>query len=511
MTCCVPWPGTQDVDYVDRTPITSRGSAGALSRRPPVARAADSHTVSDVGGFHAALASPRQGHGGPARTPLTTSEVLGLQRLAGNRATAKLVGHALLQREKREMICVPGSPADSPQCLDARRQEAEVDAARKRKSRSDLTPAADAFHGVAPYYMVRDQLPRNITIDSDYSFKFSDWLIIPHFHIDKERTRQDQPLGPVVYWIAWNPEDKRAELVIGPDTLGSFLSHEHEAKELRNLSYFAVPGADEWGDGQPSADEVYIAKAFFALGQEHDVAKALKLWGKAWLVQAENPMTWMNVIIAYAGTAGKPGPSAGAQAPEPRAPTTTPHPQVEAVEHSTAPSATERPAVTGPAVPKPSLPAAEPRVLLPNGKSIPPDSYSGGYYGTATERPQVVKKEGFRQRGSDWRLREHSEGNPNSALRGTTNLVSDGAGNGAAYWAGEGGYVYEIRRVATWDVNKNLQGQVPSGGGFRGNLMHGEAEYAIPGEVPPNKVVRWGIVKDKGGDRLYVEWHEWHE
>ena len=33
--------------------------------------------------------------------------------------------------------------------------------------------------------------------------------------------------------------------------------------------------------------------------------------------------------------------------------------------------------------------------------------------------------------------------------------------SGAVLWAGEGGWVFEIRGVPTWDVNKHLEGRVP--------------------------------------------------
>jgi hypothetical protein len=96
-----------------------------------------------------------------------------------------------------------------------------------------------------------------------------------------------------------------------------------------------------------------------------------------------------------------------------------------------------------------------------------------------------------------------------SAFRGTSSVPSDPANeSGAAYFAGEGGYVYEIRRVPTWDVNKALQGRVGQTGSIRGNLMHGEGEYAIPARVTPDKIKRWGVVKSNSRGQLYVEWHE---
>jgi hypothetical protein len=152
-------------------------------------------------------------------------------------------------------------------------------------------------------------------------------------------------------------------------------------------------------------------------------------------------------------------------------------------------------------------PSSEPRAILPNGRALPPHSMSGGFHGTNIP-PEVATKEGLPARGNDWRLLEHTQENPDSAFRGTTAIVSDPVNEGgAAYWAGEGGYVYEIRGVPTWDVNQALEGQVPTPGGYRGNIMYGENELAIPARVPAEKIVRWGVVKSAAGGRLRVEWH----
>jgi hypothetical protein len=150
----------------------------------------------------------------------------------------------------------------------------------------------------------------------------------------------------------------------------------------------------------------------------------------------------------------------------------------------------------------PVVESTAPTAILPDGRAIPPDTYGGGYYGT--DIPMDLST-GFPARGNDWRLAEHAMQTGNSAFRGTTNVVSDPVRQqGAAYWAGEGGYVYEIRGVPTWDLNKNLQGRVKTPEGFGGNIMHGEGEYVIPGEVSPNKVVRYGRVEADKQGRLYV-------
>lgn len=158
--------------------------------------------------------------------------------------------------------------------------------------------------------------------------------------------------------------------------------------------------------------------------------------------------------------------------------------------------------------------APEPVAFLPGGKQVPPDSYSGGYHGTDIP-PSVAMKSGLPGRGNNWDLQNHAEETwhyapagqqkNDSAFRGTTAVPSDPVNEGgAAYFVG--GWVYEIRGVPTWNVNKALEGRVGSTGNFRGNLMHAEGEYAIPAHVPPEKIVRWGVVKADRAGRLYVDW-----
>jgi hypothetical protein len=150
-----------------------------------------------------------------------------------------------------------------------------------------------------------------------------------------------------------------------------------------------------------------------------------------------------------------------------------------------------------------------PRAILPNGRFIPPDTYTGGYYGTSKTSPTDAFREGFPARGDDMRLREHTEDRGNSAFRGTTPFPIDQSGEyGAACWAGEGGWVYEIRHVPTWDLDRDLQGQVPLElqMGFRGNLMRAEQEGAILACVPPDHIKRAGQVEDRHGHLCVTHW-----
>lgn len=158
--------------------------------------------------------------------------------------------------------------------------------------------------------------------------------------------------------------------------------------------------------------------------------------------------------------------------------------------------------------------AQEPKALLPDGTAIPPDSYLGGFHGAAISPDEVVRSGGFTARGpqEDWRLKEHSEGHsqPQSAFRGTTPFVTapDGQG-GAAAWADEGGWVYELHGVPTWDVNGDLEGRVETAGGWRGNLMHGEHEQAVPAKIPIECIVRWGQVSSSANGTPYVRSSSW--
>ncbi len=149
--------------------------------------------------------------------------------------------------------------------------------------------------------------------------------------------------------------------------------------------------------------------------------------------------------------------------------------------------------------------------IRPDGTPVAPDDFLGGYHGTTEVPPEIALARGLPERGTDLRLKEHSEGERGSAFRGTTSVVSDPVNeNGAAWWAGSGGWVYEIRGVPSWDVNLQLGGRVQlADGTFRGNLMSGENERAIPARVPPEHIRRWGVVEEtRTGKMIVREWHD---
>jgi hypothetical protein len=150
-----------------------------------------------------------------------------------------------------------------------------------------------------------------------------------------------------------------------------------------------------------------------------------------------------------------------------------------------------------------------PQAVLPGGRSIPPDSFAGGYHGTDIPPEAVQENGGFPARGpvEDWRLREHAEeaSKPVSAFRGSTPYPTSPDGEtGASYWADKGNWVYQVSGVPTWGVNSDLEGRVKQGDGlYRGSLMS-EAEGAFPAQTPLECIERWGRVSESSSGKLYV-------
>lgn len=74
---------------------------------------------------------------------------------------------------------------------------------------------------------------------------------------------------------------------------------------------------------------------------------------------------------------------------------------------------------------------------------------------------------------------------------------------GAALW---GRYIYEICEYPGYDLVTLFEGKIPCPTGFRGLLMHGEQEIAIPAEVPMRQITRAGTVKTNTRGLPVIEW-----
>ena len=133
--------------------------------------------------------------------------------------------------------------------------------------------------------------------------------------------------------------------------------------------------------------------------------------------------------------------------------------------------------------------------ILPDGTEIEPTCVQGVFHGTSLFPPTVAFNTGIPQKGDDRRLLEHANGNDRSAFRGSTTHPALAPGLGAAYWADVGGWVYQVSPIATWHLERELEGRVPVPGGFSGAPHIGESEHAVPSQLTPECLTRVGQVE----------------
>ena len=143
---------------------------------------------------------------------------------------------------------------------------------------------------------------------------------------------------------------------------------------------------------------------------------------------------------------------------------------------------------------------------------VTPELQFNVYHGTSLVTADICEKmNGLPARGKDIELTRHVEPTSGreqeSAFVGTVRFpVAPGYDAGAAFWAGAGGWVYHINEWPGYDINMVLEGRIPDGkGGFRGPLLTGEQEIAIPARVPRSNIVKIGVVQSRRGG-LVVCW-----
>lgn len=136
------------------------------------------------------------------------------------------------------------------------------------------------------------------------------------------------------------------------------------------------------------------------------------------------------------------------------------------------------------------------KAILPNEDEVSAQGFGFRYYGTDRIDPERAFELGIPVKGPDRRLKQHLDGNNSSAFRGTTEspIINMAMGQGAAAWAGEGGWVYYIGRVLGWDPSQLLEGRVANIGGYLDSPTMSELEISIPSLIPPAQIVKAGIV-----------------
>ena len=147
------------------------------------------------------------------------------------------------------------------------------------------------------------------------------------------------------------------------------------------------------------------------------------------------------------------------------------------------------------AVARAKRPHPPPFVIGPDGGQIPPDDYDTVFHGTNQISPQKALDEGgLPPRGDNRNLLDHKNEKGDTALRGATRHIVEGAPElekGAAFWAADKtgiGWVYEIEGRPVYDLETHLYGRVRDRVDpmrpFKSEPHRGELELVIDAEVP---------------------------
>ena len=156
-----------------------------------------------------------------------------------------------------------------------------------------------------------------------------------------------------------------------------------------------------------------------------------------------------------------------------------------------------------------SLPMMALKARLPNGEFVDPAMLgTHQYYGTSDLTPDVVFTEGVPLKGVCVDLLRHAGKGSGSRFRGTTPIlvVNEALGQGAMCWADVGGWVYELDNIPGWDVERLLDGKVPTASGFGGAPYPGEMEGAIDSRIPGSMIRRGGQVMRLRRFLVVKEW-----
>jgi hypothetical protein len=179
-------------------------------------------------------------------------------------------------------------------------------------------PAPNAFRGTELYYIVGDKYFRGTSTPLKV-YKSSHYWVVPQVQKDS---------GEVVAYVAYNPELRRNEFVVGPEDLVFFLEHESLYKWLASSTYPIV--------GEPRPYEVQhgrmIASAF--RGNMEGVAQH---FGAEWGHAVNDPVWYVRGLGGIVGMKTAPVTSESATIASTPGMTTSTEPPVSGATTSTLP------------------------------------------------------------------------------------------------------------------------------------------------------------------------------
>jgi hypothetical protein len=170
-----------------------------------------------------------------------------------------------------ERIQVPGGPP-----VPAKPRE------KPKPVRIDYEPAADAFSGTELEYTARGDYPsKQIYVPGVY--KSAHYWLAPHMQSGTEK---------VVYYLAYNPETKRNEYVVGPGDVQNFVAHE-------DLYWYNAAAAYPLAGDMPD----YKAKSGRMVSKmmQGKYGEAFDAWKDSWSAAVRDPQFWVESVTATAG------------------------------------------------------------------------------------------------------------------------------------------------------------------------------------------------------------------
>ncbi len=146
-----------------------------------------------------------------------------------------------------------------------------------------------AYSGIELAYTAEGDYPTKDVV-SPGVYKSKKYWLAPHLRVGTQNA---------VYYIAYNPEMKRNEFVIGPAQVQSFLAQE-------NLYLVTAAGAYPIA-GSPTEYQALSGRVV-ARGMAGDLGGAWKAWKASWVAAAKSPQFWVGAVGATAGAfAGEAG------------------------------------------------------------------------------------------------------------------------------------------------------------------------------------------------------------
>ncbi|MBO0691768.1 MAG: hypothetical protein J2P58_02625 [Acidimicrobiaceae bacterium] len=197
-------------------------------------------------------------------------------------------------------------------------------------------PAPDAFRGTELYYIVGDEYFRG-TSTPPKAYKSDYYSVIPQIRKDTNE---------VIAYVAYNPELRRNEFVIGPNELGFFFKHEALYKWLASSTYPIV--------GEPRPYEVQHGR-MVASTLRGDPTGIASHFGAEWGYAVNDPVWWVRALGSVVGMKTAPVTSESATIVPTRGVTTSTEAAPLAETASVEPPAT---GTTTPTLPPPTGPAS---------------------------------------------------------------------------------------------------------------------------------------------------------